>query len=146
MNGGIDKIYMKMFKGIEKKVQNKISTIGLKKMGRNYLPIGSAIIVQADESHLLISSPTMTLPENIRDKKNNILYSFISILYLASQNKDKLIGVPGLGTGVGGLSGKESIDQIELAILNYDRIMNNKNFIKTIKYRDKHNLILKDDI
>jgi hypothetical protein len=54
MDGGIDKAYMGMFNEIERKVKNGIKKLipkvnNVTKLGRPYLPIGSAIKVKADD-------------------------------------------------------------------------------------------------
>jgi len=80
MNGGIDKVYMKLFNGIESIVQNRIMQIGIHKNNyrSKYLPVGSAITVQTKNNlcPFLISAPTMTMPGNIKGT-NNILLCFV---------------------------------------------------------------------
>ena len=145
MNGGIDKVYMKLFNGIESIVQNRIMQIGIHKNNyrSKYLPVGSAITVQTKNNlcPFLISAPTMTMPGNIKGT-NNILLCFTAILYLAYKNPTMIIACPGLGTGVGGLSSKESIDQIEYVIKNHTSIL--YNISKHISLYDAMNIVLKN--
>lgn len=144
MNGGIDKVYMDMFPNIQRTVQNKIEAIGLEtNMGKCYLPIGSAITVNTNDSicPFLMVVPTMFLPCDIRGT-NNIFYSFTAILFIAKNNLDYTIACPGLGTGVGMLLPKDAVDQMELAVNKVDRVIQNDNYVHLVKYCDKDNLIL----
>lgn len=78
MNGGIDKVYMQMFPGIQNSVQSKISGFNIKdKSNINYLPIGSAIVVptQNNTCPYLISAPTMFMPGSITNT-NNVYSAF----------------------------------------------------------------------
>ena len=87
MDGGIDKVYSEIFPGIQKKVQDKIKTFNLETtLGRNYLPIGSAITVQTGnyKCPFLVAAPTMFFPGNIKGT-NNVCAAFIAILYLAKK-------------------------------------------------------------
>ena len=144
MNGGIDKVYMGLFKGIQMTVQNRIvgftNTINL---GKAYLPIGSAITVPTGNPKCpnLICAPTMHLPGNIRNT-NNIFLCFTALIYLSKMNPSSIIACPGLGTGVGALTPKYAVDQIEMAILQYDTFVYSHAYQNSIKYMDKMNLIV----
>ena len=75
MDGGIDKAYMGMFKDIQPKVQGSIKKLipeynNVTKLGRPYLPIGSAIKVPVEDSNYLISAPTMLQPQPVQNTKN----------------------------------------------------------------------------
>ena len=65
MDGGIDMIYMEMFPGIQKTVQDEISKFNITTaLGRKVLPIGSNIIVKTNNTQTpyLCCCPTMFLP------------------------------------------------------------------------------------
>jgi O-acetyl-ADP-ribose deacetylase (regulator of RNase III) len=144
MNGGIDKIYMEIFPGIEKMVQDTIVKIGLKTLdNRDYLPIGSAITVNTKNKNCpyLICAPTMFLPSMIKGT-NNVFISFIAILYIAKNNPNCIIACPGLGTGVGHVTSESAINQIESAIKNYNSFTDNDHYNSMIKYSDTTNLVL----
>jgi len=144
MNGGIDKIYMNLFKDIQKIVQNKINDFAFgSNFGKAYLPIGSAITLQTGNSKCpnLICAPTMYLPGNIQNT-NNVFLCFIALIYLAKMNMSSIIACPGLGTGVGMLTPKYAIDQIEMAILQYDIFTQSHAYQNAIKYINKLNLIV----
>lgn len=83
MDGGIDKIYsLKMFKGCQQLIQQKIKEIGLRTcLGRYYLPIGSALIVSVDtlRSTGLVCAPTMFLPHDV-SMTRNAYHSFLAAL------------------------------------------------------------------
>jgi O-acetyl-ADP-ribose deacetylase (regulator of RNase III) len=120
MNGGIDKIYTKIFNNIEETVQKLIKNKQIKESGLGYyLPVGQNLIVKTHH-HIcsnLIIMPTMFLPQNITNTKN-IYFAFYGLLNnYHNYNCDILC--PGLGTGVGGLSYEESAKQIRDAILDF---------------------------
>lgn len=141
LDGGIDSLYMKLFPGIQSTVQNTIKNIGLEtKSKKYYLPVGSAITVPTCHKNCpnLISSPTMFMPEDINGTRN-VTYSFLSILYIAKKNPDKVIACPGLGTGVGHINPKECIDSMEYALENYNKLM--RKHKNKLRYYDDTNLI-----
>lgn len=144
MNGGIDKVYSQMFNNIQNEVQNNIKKFNFKyDTDKWYLPIGSAITVKTNNSKcpLLICNPTMFFPGNITNT-NNVFYCFVSLIYLAKMNTNLVIACPGLGTGVGMLSSKYAVDQIEKAILGYPNIVKSDNYKNQVKYMDKFNIVL----
>ena len=146
MNGGIDKIYRNIFPNIQKTVQNKIKRIGLTtNSGRYYLPIGSAITVPTFnvKCNKLICAPTMFLPGNIQ-RTNNVKYCFMAIMFIANNNLNNTVAVPGLGTGIGMLNPKYCIDQMEDAIKNYNTLLKNCNNL--IKHAHSDNIILNKTI
>jgi O-acetyl-ADP-ribose deacetylase (regulator of RNase III) len=148
MNGGIDEIYMKIFPGIENKVQEHIDKLDCKtNKGRCYLPIGSSTSVLTDNSFcpVLICTPTMFFPMNIQGSKN-IFAAFMSILHIVSHNPNSTIMCPGLGTGVGQMSAKESIDQIEMAINKFESFTQNKWYQEMIKWKNNNNIIMKENL
>ena len=145
MDGGIDNVYRELFPNIQKKVQDKISEIQINtKLGRKYLPIGSAITVKTgnEKCKTLICAPTMFFPSNI-ENTNNIFYTFLAILYLHRKNKNRMIACPGLGTGVGMVSPEYAVNQIEKAIIEYNKTMTSDEYKKLIKYIDNKNIILR---
>ena len=126
-----------MFSGIQNTVENKIKTFGLETtLGRNYLPIGSAITVETNNKicPYLVAAPTMFFPGNI-ENTDNIYYAFIAIMHVASKNPNCKIACPGLGTGIGMLKPKYAVDQMEKAILEYGNIFNT-DYVQKIKYVD----------
>lgn len=124
MDGGIDAVFMKWFPGIQKTVQGKIKEHNLKTaLGRYCLPVGSAQIVGTNSRFcpLLISAPTMFLPEDIRETRN-AYYAFLAILFVLKRwmtYDNIVIAVPGLGTGIGKLSGKKFGAQVQQAFEDF---------------------------
>ena len=118
MAGGIDKVYStEMFPGIEQKVKQQIYDFKRRNKGGNfYLPVGSAFIVQTDvNNNYLIVTPTMLMPENVKNTRNSY-FAMLAILHvLAGQNffgsNDEVI-IPGLCTGVGGMDFERTAKQI----------------------------------
>lgn len=129
MNGGIDAIYAKIFNGIENKVKHKYSTFNIyDDSGRKVMPIGSAttVLTGHPKCKYLLAAPTMQLPGNIKGTYYPY-YAFMGILKALRNVSTPLnIGVPGLGTGVGMISGEECGKQMRLA---YDDFISNTNRI-----------------
>src|SRR3990167_3412702 len=96
MDGGIDRIYRNHFgMQIERTVQESI-----KALGQSYLPVGSSIIVQTNDSKipLMIVAPTMFLPEPIKPEKCAIAMSAVLAAYESRSAHIKKVYCPGLGT------------------------------------------------
>ena len=120
MNGGIDKVYKKIFPGIEQSLIKLCNSLQLAKSGIGYyIPVGRNIKVPVDHKSCkyIIYAPTMFTPKDINDT-NNIYIAFYGILenYYA---ENIIIVCPGLGTGIGGMSPFESATQIMSAIDDY---------------------------
>lgn len=144
MNGGIDQVYSEIFNDIEKNVRDKIKMLDIvNNDGQCYLPVCSAITVKTNNSKcpLLICNPTMYMPGS-EVNNNNIFYCFISLIYLSKRNPNMVIACPGLGTGIGMVSAKSAIDQIEMAIFQYDTIIRTENYKKTIRSMGNYSLII----
>lgn len=124
MDGGIDAVFMEWFPGIQKTVQDKIKTYNLTTaLGRYCLPIGSAQIVGTENRRcpLLISAPTMFLPEDVSHTKN-AYYAFLGILFVLRKwmtYEHLVIAVPGLATGIGKLPAQEFGRQIQQAFEDF---------------------------
>ena len=139
MDGGVDKIYSRrMFRDVEDRVKNVITKLGRKsKLGRDYLPVGSAIIVPADNSgqKFMISAPTMLFPQDVTGT-NNAYYAFLAVLHVISTcplASYADIVIPGLCTGYGNISYEESAKQIYKAYFDFHF---NKAKKEQILYRD----------
>ena len=135
-----------MFPGIQNSVQSKISSFNIKdRNDRYYLPVGSAIVVptQNNVCPYLISAPTMFMPGSISNT-NNVYSAFLAILHIAVNNPSITIACPGLGTGVGQMNPKDVVDQIELAINNYSKIVASTRYRQNILYSDKANIVIKN--
>ena len=126
MDGGIDEIYMEMFSGIQETVQQEIKKRSFlkDKYGRNFLPVGSSLKVKTFDKNkkekFLISSPTMDIPRDIRHIPECIYYAMVSILKICrSLNKNDIVAIPGLGTGVGKISPEVCANQILKAYIDF---------------------------
>lgn len=121
MDGGIDAIYSRMFPGIQQLIQARIAEVRPVKTiyGRYKLPVGSTLITrpgQLPNNKLMICAPTMETPHNIRKHMENVYYAAIGIFKLCEHfSPGTVIGIPGLGTGVGGLTGDECAHLISRA-------------------------------
>jgi O-acetyl-ADP-ribose deacetylase (regulator of RNase III) len=119
MDGGIDKAYMNMFKGIQQIVQKKLRTLGAPKtkLGRFYLPVGSGLLTRIDGTNMfLISVPTMFLPQPVNGTKNPY-YAMIAILKLWP--RDGILLVPPLACGYGKIEPEISAQFMIQAINEY---------------------------
>jgi O-acetyl-ADP-ribose deacetylase (regulator of RNase III) len=138
MDGGIDLALSRIiFPGIEKTVKQIVNKLGITNLlGRNYLPIGSSIIVnQSDDNKFLIVAPTMLLPQNVANTKN-AYYCTQAVLYnILINGKEKRfpketvfakedlnnvdIVFTSLCCGYGCMTEEESIKQIMSGIEDY---------------------------
>lgn len=140
--GGIDLIYNQdMFPDIQKVVMDQIKKLDTKSIlkrsfdylhkGNTYpcLSIGEAIIIPLSDydryaSCYLISAPTMEFPTNV-SQSDNAYRAFMALLKAVKKYNDennniiKTIICPGLCTGVGGMTPKESVKQIFSALNDY---------------------------
>ena len=130
MDGGIDLVYSReMFPGVEAEARRAVHALGLKtKLGRPYLPVGSAITVPIpSDQACLIVAPTMFLPHDVSQTKN-AFYAFMAALcafgkYVAMTGNghiDTLV-TPGLCAGYGKMSPDEVARQMAEALSSYLR-------------------------
>ena len=125
MNGGIDRIYKKMFPKIDIRLVNEINNLKLASCGYGYyIPIGSNIIVDTgyNNCNFMIAAPTMFTPRNIIGT-DNVYKCFYGILERL-HNNNLIIACPCLGTGIGGLTAKESAEQILKAVTTFFNLQN----------------------
>lgn len=114
MKGGIDYAIIKKFPKCERRV---IDAVGQSKYtdsgGRHIVPVGKSTVVKLDnKSGLLLMAPTMETPKNIQGT-NNVYAAFRTIYKSTEQLSSKtIVAIPCLGTGIGGMSGEESVLQI----------------------------------
>jgi O-acetyl-ADP-ribose deacetylase (regulator of RNase III) len=127
MDGGIDLVYMEMFPGVEQVVKDRIRHFNQETaLGRPYISIGSALIVQVTEGRYLISAPTMFLPQDV-SKTKNAYWAFRAVLQLLDKvnsvmlENEKITTVicPGLCTGYGCMKNKVSARQVLKAIRDH---------------------------
>jgi O-acetyl-ADP-ribose deacetylase (regulator of RNase III) len=123
MDGGIDYVYSRtMFPGVEQRVREKIKSLGIVSgLGRNYLPVGSAIMVPAGTSSYLISCPTMFLPHNVANTQN-AFYAFSAVLGLFAKSgasESYTLVCPALCTGVGRMDVHVAATQMHNAYVDF---------------------------
>lgn len=117
MTGGIDRDIANKYPMVIDNVKNKINESNfVDSGGRKYIPVGKCEAVKLDnQKKVMIIAPTMFLPKNIVGT-NNVYLAFNAILdkieKLKYTNYDVVVACPCLGTGVGGLTGTESANQI----------------------------------
>jgi O-acetyl-ADP-ribose deacetylase (regulator of RNase III) len=123
MDGGIEKQIDQFYEGAAQKAV--LAMIAEKFYGE--LAVGSATIVEMTTRRFpfLVISPTMRVPGDIRGTINAYLAlraALIAVLDHNASNPRRIGGlaVPGLGTGVGGMSPGESARQMRAA---YDMIV-----------------------
>ena len=120
MDGGIDYVYSRM---MFPKVESRLKSALMKRkqktsLGRDFLPIGNAIIVDADTDSkiYMIAAPTMFFPQNV-DKTHNAYHSTYAALKLAIDCcKVSEIVFCGMGAGIGGISPSDCAKQMWDAI------------------------------
>ncbi len=124
MDGGIDAIYMEMWKDVETRVKATIAEKSPFKTvyDRCSLPVGGALLVGLENgaNQYLVCAPTMTVPQNISNHPENIYWAMYAILRSCEHlGPGYTVAVPGLGTGVGGVSASDSAFQIHRAFKDY---------------------------
>ena len=124
MDGGIDLALSRIiFPGIEQKLKQTVRQLGITNLlGRNYLPIGSSVILEEGNKALAVS-PTMLLPQNVANTKN-AYYATMAILYnILVNKKENLKDIDILFTsfccGYGKMIEDEAIQQIREGIRDY---------------------------
>lgn len=127
MDGGIDMVYSrKMFPKVETNIKRMIARIGLDFEGRDYIPIGCTLAVPTEYkmNQYMICAPTMLIPQNVSETKN-AYYAMYAILRLihklvsTAKLKIKNVYIPGLGTGIGGMSATDFSNQVITAINDF---------------------------
>ena len=115
MDGGIDRAYMGMFDDIQARVQKCIRSHKIMSLtGIPYLPIGSAIIVKADEDNdYLIAAPTMLMPQPIRTTENPY-WAMRAILKVWTEYGTLI--VPPLGCGYGCVKPEDAARMMKKAV------------------------------
>jgi len=126
MDGGIDAVYSKMFPGIEQKVRNKIREVSpYKKKQQHVLPVGSATLVNINDTTHLICAPTMFLPENVAQSENAYYSTLAALLVVQKYNqsaKEQIdtIFIPGMCSGCGHMTLTQSLKQMLRAIQDFE--------------------------
>jgi O-acetyl-ADP-ribose deacetylase (regulator of RNase III) len=129
MDGGIDyALSRQVFPGIEPLVKQQVRALGRQTLlGRHYLPIGSSIILDPQQTQQpkksLVVAPTMLLPQAVPDTRN-AYYATMAVLYNILVNRgETLADVDILMTsfccGYGKMNESESIQQITNGIRDY---------------------------
>ena len=128
--GGVDGVYAKMFNNLETTAQIHIKRFSYSdNLRHHYCPIGSAALISVTHNtnpvlnNYILATPTMRSAERLHNN-TNIVEAVIATLRLVNKyNKDPLsidkiqkVIIPGMGTGVGGLTVTASIDAIKSAI------------------------------
>jgi O-acetyl-ADP-ribose deacetylase (regulator of RNase III) len=121
MNGGIDYYISKMFPDVEKNVKQTIKEQSYFKTysGIPVLPVGNTMLSKTGNEKCpnIFVMPTMFKPCVIKGT-DNVYKAFLSLLD-EFHNKQFIVGVPGLGTGVGDISAKECAKQVALAFKHF---------------------------
>ena len=123
-NNVVNSNYIEKFPNLEYTIKELIKKYGKStKLGRFYLPIGSAIIKHMYQNIFIIISSTMLLLQNVAETKNSY-YCMKGVLNVlkkwggVNNSTDELIIVP-FCCGVGGMVPKESIQQINNSINDF---------------------------
>lgn len=115
MRGGIDAVYARHFgPGLEEAVR---AAIALEWGGD--LPVGEAVVVPTGDERVpyLIAAPTMRTPMVLPEDTDHPFLAARAVLRLAMAHDDvRVVAMPGLGTGVGGVSPERCADQVRDAI------------------------------
>ncbi len=123
MSGGIDKAIDDFHKGAaQEAVRRAISEHYL-----GELPVGAALIVEVPgrRFRFVVAAPTMRIPGSVVRTINAYLAmraTLVAVLRFNAQHQQPLrtLAIPGLATGVGGLSPREAAEQMWTA---YDNVV-----------------------
>jgi O-acetyl-ADP-ribose deacetylase (regulator of RNase III) len=111
MNGGVDLAYRNFFGlSIEWRVREMIE-----QESGGELPVGSALVAPTGHERItrLIVAPTMKTPRNIRGSGNVYQATKAALRSaLAATPPIQRLGLPGMGTGTGGMDRFESAEQM----------------------------------
>jgi len=80
------------------------------------LPVGEALMLHTEtgEYNQMISAPTMRIPENVHNTLNAYL-AFRAVLRVLKFSGVQSVTVPGMCTGIGGMSPRKSAGQMKCA-------------------------------
>jgi O-acetyl-ADP-ribose deacetylase (regulator of RNase III) len=125
MDGGIDFVLSRIiFPNVEHQVKQTVKKLNITTLlGRNYLPIGSSIIIENGTNKSLVVAPTMLLPQNV-SQTNNAYYCTMAVLYnILINKKETLDNVDIIFTsfccGYGKMDEQTSMNQILNGIDDY---------------------------
>jgi O-acetyl-ADP-ribose deacetylase (regulator of RNase III) len=125
MDGGIDFALSRIiFPNVEHQVKQRVKKLNITTLlGRNYLPIGSSIIIENGTNKSLVVAPTMLLPQNV-SQTNNAYYCTMAVLYnILINKKETLDDIDIIFTsfccGYGKMDEQTSINQILNGIDHY---------------------------
>jgi O-acetyl-ADP-ribose deacetylase (regulator of RNase III) len=145
MDGGIDFAYSRiMFPTIERDVKDSFASYGKKTLlGRSYLPIGSAVIINTQtKDKYMISAPTMLLPQNVQHTQNAYwsTKAILEVLGNTVLHDEVEIVLTSMCCGYGKMSIESSVGQIIKALTdNYSKADLQTQKIKKV-YIDEPNL------
>lgn len=123
MDGGVDRAYIDrwgwdVMRTVQRKIVDEFD---------GELNVGQATSVGLPEAQRLVVAPTMRLPESIVGTLN-VYVAFRAALQEASQRGGSYLAVPGMGTGVGGMSPQDAARQMRMA---YDSVYRDTSTIAT---------------
>jgi O-acetyl-ADP-ribose deacetylase (regulator of RNase III) len=118
MSGGIDKAIDDFHQG---EAQQRVMA-GIAEQFLGELPVGAALVVELPRRRFpfVVAAPTMRIPGNVAGGLNAYLAmraALVAVLRFnaASASPIRSLAIPGLATGVGGLSGEEAAEQMRAA-------------------------------
>ncbi len=129
--GGVDGVYASMFSGLEKQAQIHIKRFRYSTtQDRYYCPIGSAALISVTHgtspvsNNYVLATPTMAaMAERLRNGDNIVKAAGAAFHLVNKYNSDPAsahkickVVMPGMGTGVGGLSAEDSVFAIKTAL------------------------------
>lgn len=123
MDGGVDLEYMRMFPGIQERVQAAIRDHGQTTfLGRAFLPIGSALVIPTsgkNEETFLVCAPTMFLPCDVSCTHNAYHATYAATrACLEHGGVVSHLVIPGMATGIGRIPSTEAASQMWNAVLD----------------------------
>lgn len=111
LDGGIDKLFPKMFPGIQGIVNTELS---IYKSRKPPLGVGSCLLVSIPQrKSKLLLAPTMDLPSKLKHPWN-AFWSCLCVFYL-TKDLDVTVAIPGMGTGTGHIEPDDMLKMMQWA-------------------------------
>lgn len=121
-DAGLDRVYTReIFPGTEKTFREFVKKNGrISTVGKPYWPIGSALMTEPKADHFLIASPTMLMPQPVKDTRNAYNATLAALCLASIEKRIESIVIPAMCCGWGKMSERDAARQIRWAILDFE--------------------------
>ena len=122
MDSGIDRVYSRqVFPGSEPKLREFIKGHGkVSLVGKPHLPIGSAVMLEAERDHFLIAASTMLMPQPVINTRNAYHATLAALIVAGSKPDVNDIVISAACCGWGRMKPQDSARQCWWALLDFE--------------------------